>query len=77
VALEISRVTELAMSMILTSFGMHRGLRWNQVKGQFAEWRQRARSRNELQFLSDQTLRDVDVSRCDVHREVTKPFWMA
>jgi uncharacterized protein YjiS (DUF1127 family) len=65
------------MSMILTSFGMHRGLRWNQIKVQFAEWRLRARSRNELQFLSDQTLRDIGVSRCDVHREVTKPFWMA
>jgi uncharacterized protein YjiS (DUF1127 family) len=64
------------MSMILTSFGMHRGLHWNQVKGRLAEWRQRARSRNELQLLSDQTLRDIGVSRCDVHREITKRFWM-
>jgi uncharacterized protein YjiS (DUF1127 family) len=65
------------MSMILTSFGMRGGLRWNQVKCQFAEWRQRARSRNELRGLSDQTLRDIGVSRCDVHCEITKPFWMA
>jgi hypothetical protein len=56
-SMEISRVTEPAMSMILTSFGMHRGLRWNQVKCQFAG--------------------DIGVSRCDVHCEITKPFWMA
>jgi len=63
--------------MILNGFGVHRGLRWNQVKGQFVEWRLRARSRNELQFLSDQTLRDIGASRCDLHYEVKKPFWMA
>jgi len=65
------------MSMTLTNFGMDCGMRWNQMKRQFAEWRQRARSRSELQFLSDQTLRDIGVSRCDVHGESIKPFWMA
>jgi uncharacterized protein YjiS (DUF1127 family) len=63
------------MSTILSSLGAHR--RWNHVKGQFVEWRQRARSRSELQYLSDQTLRDIGVTRCDVHRELTKPFWMS
>jgi uncharacterized protein YjiS (DUF1127 family) len=42
-----------------------------------AEWRSRTRSRNELSNLSDRTLRDIGVSRCDAHWEASKPFWMA
>ncbi|HEX4409348.1 MAG TPA: DUF1127 domain-containing protein [Xanthobacteraceae bacterium] len=50
---------------------------WNQVKHQFTEWRRRSQSRSELQFLSDQSLRDIGLSRCEVHRETGKPFWAA
>jgi uncharacterized protein YjiS (DUF1127 family) len=65
------------MSMIPTNEGVHRGLRWSQVRCQFADWRRRLHSRNELQYLSDQTLRDIGITRYDAHREMTKPFWMA
>ena len=65
------------MSITLSSIELHRGMRWSGIKGQFVAWRRRARSRSELQYLSDQALRDIGISRCDVHREVAKPFWMA
>jgi uncharacterized protein YjiS (DUF1127 family) len=65
------------MSMIFSSGGMRRGLNWSQLKCQFVEWRRRLRSRDELQYLSDQTLRDIGITRCDAHREMAKPFWMA
>jgi uncharacterized protein YjiS (DUF1127 family) len=68
---------EPAMTITFTSSRMNHRSHWNEMKQQFAEWRRRARSRNELHSLSDQTLRDIGVSRCDVHREVSKPFWMA
>jgi uncharacterized protein YjiS (DUF1127 family) len=63
--------------MTFTSLTIHSGSRWNEMKQQFAEWRRLVRSRHELHSLSDQTLRDIGVSRCDVQREVTKPFWMS
>jgi uncharacterized protein YjiS (DUF1127 family) len=68
---------EPAMNMTITTYGMRRSSYWNQVKSQFAEWRRRSYSRHELQSLSDQTLRDIGLTRCEVHREATKPFWMA
>jgi uncharacterized protein YjiS (DUF1127 family) len=51
--------------------------RWDQVKSRISEWQRRARSRRELEGLSDVTLRDIGITRCDVHREMNKPFWMA
>ncbi len=50
---------------------------WNQVRHQFTVWRRLSQSRSELQFLSDQSLRDIGLSRCEVHREAAKPFWMS
>jgi uncharacterized protein YjiS (DUF1127 family) len=41
------------------------------------EWRRRSRTRHELETLSDATLRDIGISRCDAARESQKPFWMA
>lgn len=64
-------------AMTFTTFGTHRHSRWNHVKHQFAEWRRRVRSRGELDCLSDQSLRDIGISRWDARREVMKPFWMA
>lgn len=51
--------------------------RWNQIKQSLAEWRHRSQSRNELKNLSDRTLRDIGLSRCDASSEASKPFWMA
>jgi uncharacterized protein YjiS (DUF1127 family) len=65
---------EPAMNMNITNY---RGSRWSQLKHQFAEWRRRSHSRHELQYLSNQTLRDIGLTSCEVHHEATKPFWMA
>jgi uncharacterized protein YjiS (DUF1127 family) len=54
-----------------------RVLRWSQVRRTFAEWRARARSRNELMGLNNRVLRDIGVSRCTADFEASKPFWMA
>ena len=40
-----------------------------------AEWRRRARSRNELMTLSDRDLRDVRWTRAEAEAECRKPFW--
>ena len=50
---------------------------WDQISRRIAEWQRRSRSRQELQGLSDATLLDLGVTRCDAHREARKPFWMA
>jgi len=39
------------------------------------EWRHRARSRAELATLDERMLRDIGVTRADVWRETSKPFW--
>jgi uncharacterized protein YjiS (DUF1127 family) len=53
------------------------GSRWSQFRTNIVEWRRRSRTRQELETLSDATLRDIGISRCDVARESQKPFWMA
>jgi len=50
---------------------------WTKVTRLIAEWRIRARSRNELMNLSDRTLLDIGVPRFDAKFEASKPFWMA
>lgn len=40
-----------------------------------AVWRQRAGDRHRLRSLSDETLKDVGLSRADIERECAKPFW--
>jgi uncharacterized protein YjiS (DUF1127 family) len=47
------------------------------VSALLTEWRRRVRSRNELAVLCDRCLRDIGVTRYDVHQEVSKPFWRA
>jgi len=39
------------------------------------EWRARAMDRRALAMLDDHLLRDIGLSRADVEREVSKPFW--
>jgi len=49
---------------------------WSRLRQRLAEWRWRQQSRQELESLNDATLRDIGITRCDVHRELRKPFWM-
>ena len=52
----------------LLGFGAHKAM---------AEWRRRARMRNELTTLSDGDLRDIGWTRAEVDAERRKPFWRA
>ena len=38
-------------------------------------WRDRRRQRHALMRLDDRLLRDIGLSRADVEREASKPFW--
>ena len=38
-------------------------------------WRDRSRQRRTLMRLDDHLLHDIGLSRSDVEREVSKPFW--
>jgi uncharacterized protein YjiS (DUF1127 family) len=38
-------------------------------------WQQRATERRHLMELDDRMLGDLGLTRADVHREGTKPFW--
>ena len=40
-----------------------------------AAWQRRARSRRELEELSESALHDIGLTRADVVRETSKPFW--
>ena len=39
------------------------------------EWHERARQRRRLMELDDRLLKDVGLTRADVARETSKPFW--
>lgn len=41
------------------------------------EWLRRIESRRELAGLCDRALRDIGLTRVDVRREASKPFWRA
>jgi uncharacterized protein YjiS (DUF1127 family) len=38
-------------------------------------WRRRAYERQELMTMSDMSLRDIGITRCDAMNEASKPFW--
>jgi uncharacterized protein YjiS (DUF1127 family) len=38
-------------------------------------WQARIRERQKLASLDDRMLRDIGLSRADVHAETRKPFW--
>ena len=42
---------------------------------QWRRWRQLSRDRAELAGLSHEQLRDIGLSRADVLREISRPFW--
>ena len=60
---------------ILTS-QPHRSSGWSLLKTHLGTWRRRAYSRHELMNLSDRTLRDIGVARCDAGIEGPKLFWV-
>jgi uncharacterized protein YjiS (DUF1127 family) len=64
------------MNTTATTLQTSRTLSWDQVKRRITEWQRRSRSRQELEGLSDATLRDMGITRCDAQREFNKPFWM-
>lgn len=39
------------------------------------EWRARAVERDVMRALDDRMLRDVGLSRADLERELSRPFW--
>jgi uncharacterized protein YjiS (DUF1127 family) len=41
----------------------------------FGLWRRRARTRRQLDALSDHELRDLGLDHGDAMREAAKPFW--
>ena len=41
----------------------------------YRRWRDRARHRTEVARMSDREIHDIGVSRAQLWREVTKPFW--
>jgi uncharacterized protein YjiS (DUF1127 family) len=45
------------------------------VRATISSWVERARMRRRLLALDDRMLRDVGISRADVHGEAAKPFW--
>lgn len=38
-------------------------------------WMERSKQRKELAGLEDHMLEDIGLSRADVRREISKPFW--
>jgi uncharacterized protein YjiS (DUF1127 family) len=49
---------------------------WSRIKKLLVVWRERARSRSELRFLTDHDLSDFGVSRGVADHEAAKPFWV-
>ncbi len=41
-----------------------------------ATWQQRWNQRRILESLDDRAMHDLALSRADIHRESSKPFWM-
>lgn len=44
---------------------------------QVVTWQERSRERRRLASLDDFLLRDMGLSRSDIHVEIRKPFWEA
>lgn len=40
------------------------------------EWSARSRQRRDLEALNDEALLDIGLTRLDVQREISKPFWL-
>lgn len=42
----------------------------------FGDWQHRASQRTHLRDLDDRLLKDMGLTRTDVFREASKPFWV-
>lgn len=51
--------------------------RWSDFKLLFIAWKDRIRSRYELEQLNERDLADMGLTRSDVFNEIQKPFWHA
>ena len=47
------------------------------ARAQLKRWRQVSKDRAELARMSDDRLRDIGLSRADVLKETSRPFWDA
>jgi uncharacterized protein YjiS (DUF1127 family) len=56
---------------------VHRLPRWSDFKLLFIEWKDRIRSRYELEQLDERDLADMGLARSDTFNEIQKPFWQA
>ncbi len=75
----ISRQPELTGA--LATHGRHPPRPWRpagaarRVLESLFVWQERARQRHALAELDERLLKDIGLSRADVAREVSKPFW--
>ncbi len=47
----------------------------SRVFGRLIVWQERAEQRHALAMLDDRQLKDIGLSRADIVREISKPFW--
>ena len=47
----------------------------NRIVDALLLWQERAAQRYHLRGLSDEALKDVGLTRADIHHETTKHFW--
>jgi len=52
-----------------------RGFCWRTVLQTVARWHRQSCERAELASMSDEALKDIGLSRADVEREISRPFW--
>jgi uncharacterized protein YjiS (DUF1127 family) len=73
------RATERAMLSALGTgrVAVHRLPRWSDFKLLFTAWKDRIRSRYELEQLNERDLADMGLTRSDTFNEIQKPFWQA
>jgi uncharacterized protein YjiS (DUF1127 family) len=50
---------------------------WSDLKLLFIAWKERIRSRYELEQLDERDLADMGLTRSDTFNEIQKPFWQA
>ncbi len=48
---------------------------FNDLRGIYATWHRRIKTREHLVDLDDRLLRDIGISRYDAIKEAAKPFW--
>jgi uncharacterized protein YjiS (DUF1127 family) len=63
--------------MSLSRAATYRVSGWTKLESLFGGWWHRARSRYELESLSERDLADIGMTRIDAFNEIQKPFWQA